>query len=66
MMDPERDRIRSEAKAEADLHNRITALEEDVKDMKAIQAWGIRGLIGAAAYLAMQLWAFISGGGVIK
>lgn len=66
MMDPERERIRAEARADADLHHRLENVERDVKDMKAIQAWGIRGLIGAAAYLAVQLWTFISGGGVIK
>ena len=66
MMDPERDRIRAEAKAEADLHSRLSSVEKDVKDMKSVQQWGIRGLVGAAAYLAVQLWTFISGGGVIK
>ena len=66
MMDPERERIRAEAKADADLHNRLQNAEQDIKDMKAVQAWGIRGLIGAAVYLATQLWTFISSGGVIK
>jgi len=66
MMDPERERIRAEAKADAQLHNRLENVEKDVKEMKAVQTWGIRGLVGAAAYLAVQLWTFISGGGVIK
>lgn len=66
MMDPERERIRAEARADADLHNRLQNVEQDVKNMKAVQQWGIRGLVGAAAYLAVQLWTFISGGGVIK
>lgn len=66
MMDPERERIRAEAKAEADLHNRLATVEQEIQEMKAIQAWGIRGLIGAAVYLATQLWTFVSSGGVIK
>ena len=66
MMDPERERIRAEAKADADLHYRLSNVEQDLKDMKAVQAWGIRGLIGAAVYLATQIWTFISSGGVIK
>jgi len=66
MMDPERDRIRAEAKAEADLHNRLATVEQEIKDMKVVQNWGIRGLIGAAVYLATQLWTFVSSGGVIK
>lgn len=66
MMDPERDRIRAEAKAEADLQNWKIGVDEHIKEMKAMKSWGIKAMFGFAGYLAVQLWTFISGGGVIK
>lgn len=66
MTDPERERIRAEAKADADFHNWKTGVDDHIKEMKAVKLWGIRGLIAFAGYLAMQLWTFISSGGVIK
>jgi len=66
MTDPERDRIMADAKADADLHNRLSNAEKDIKDMKAMQARGVAAIWAAAAYLATQVWAFITSGGVIK
>jgi len=59
----DRDKIAREAadqaRKEANLENRITQLEKQA-------AWFGKAVIGAAVYLAAQVWAFVSGGGQLK
>ena len=47
------------ATKEANTENRMTNLETQV-------GWLVKAVIGGALYLASQVWAFISGGGVLK
>ena len=66
MMDPERDRIRAEAKAEADNANWKKSVDDHIKEMQTIKSHGIKAMIGAVAYLAWKVWVFVSGGGQIR
>ena len=47
------------ATKEANTENRMTNLETQV-------GWLVKAVIGGALYLASQVWAFISGGGILK
>jgi hypothetical protein len=61
-MDEERERVRAEARME----NRIANLETEVQEMKDQWKWIFRAIWGGAAYLAMQVWEFVSSGGALK
>lgn len=47
------------ATKEANVENRMANLEAQV-------GWLVKAVIGGAMYLASQVWAFVSGGGVMK
>lgn len=66
MTDDERRRIAEEAQKEADLINRVKNLESGMTEIKDGFIWGKRAIWGGVAYLLMQLWTFISQGGVMK
>ena len=66
----ERRRIESEARAEADMLHKIETNSREIESLRArIDGYvgrAVTVLLAAAAYLAAQVWNFISGGGVIK
>lgn len=66
MTDPERERIRAEARADADNANWKKSVNDRIANIEKMQGYGVKAIIGAAVYLATQIWTFISGGGVIK
>ncbi|MDZ7905178.1 MAG: hypothetical protein U5N55_04945 [Cypionkella sp.] len=66
MTDEERERIKRETKADAELENRVKNLETDLGEVKGAMIWGIRAIWGAVAYLASQVWDFVANGGVLK
>jgi hypothetical protein len=66
MNDDERRRIAEEVHKEADLTNRVKNLEAGMAEIKAGLVWGMRAIWGGVVYLLIQLWTFISQGGVMK
>lgn len=66
MTDPERERIRAEATAAADDANWKKSVNDRIATIEKMHGYGVKAIIGAAVYLATQLWNFISSGGVIK
>lgn len=66
MTDDERREISDKAKAEAGVDHRLATVEKDLITIKAALAWGVKAVWAAVVYLALQLWTFISQGGVVK
>lgn len=66
MTEDERLRIAEEARKEADLANRVKNLEAGMAEIKAGLVWGMRAIWGGVVYLLIQIWTFISQGGVMK
>lgn len=64
--DDERERIKAEARADADLHNRVSALENKVKEHDSKFEWFMRVSWTGIAYLGAKFAEFILGGGSLK
>ena len=66
MTDAERERIRKESREEAEMENRVRNLEDNMKVIHGERAWVLRAIWGGAVYLALKVWEFVAGGGVLK
>ncbi len=66
MTEEERERIIKKAREDAGLENRVHNIEDELREIKAGLVWGMRAIWGGVAYLLIQLWTFISQGGVMK
>ena len=65
MDDDERDRIVKKAREEAGIENRLRNAEDEIKEIRVMMTWVVRGIWGGAAYLATELVKFILQGGSI-
>jgi hypothetical protein len=57
---------RTIAREAADRATKDANTENRMSNLEAQVGWLVKAVIGGALYLASQVWAFVSGGGVMK
>lgn len=63
MNDDEREKIRAEVLKEANLENRLKAVEEALSGIQGAVKWFIRAIWGGVAYLLTQVAQLLFSGG---
>lgn len=63
MTDDEREKIRAEAFKEANMEERLKALEEGFSDIRGAVTWFFRALWGGVAYILTQIAQWVFSGG---